>query len=140
MKKTLAVLCLLALLCGVLAACGTPKPGALLAGKWNASAGTIEFQAFEFTPDEENPNKGKADIGRSGGLLGNLLNGTYEVIPAKDKDAQDMLKITYSILMVSTTRSYFFTVDENALTLREENSGFTTNYVREGAAVEATTV
>ena len=130
MKKSLALLGVLALLCGCLAACGTPKTEALLAGKWNASAASFEFQAFEFTPDENNPGKG---------TVGSLLDGSYEIIPAENKDTRDMLKITFSFGMLSASRSYYFTVDETTLSLQEENSSVTTTYTREAAAGEATT-
>jgi len=135
MKKILAVLCLLALLGGCLAACGAPKPGALLAGKWNATAASFEFNAFEFVPGEDGPGKGTVNLG----MISNLVKGSYEVLPAESKEAKDMVKITYSLWMISTTRSYYFAVDGATLTLQEENSGFTTTYIREGAAAVGTT-
>ena len=135
MKKILAVLCLLALLGGISTACGASKPGALLAGKWNADLASFEFKAFEFVPGEDGPGKGTVNLG----MLSNLVKGSYEVLPAESKDAKDMVKITYTLWMISTTRSYYFTVDGNTLTLQEESSGFTTTYTREGAAAAGTT-
>ena len=138
MKKAISILCLLALLSGVGAACGAPKPGALLAGKWKAAASSFEFQLFEFVPGEDGPGKGRVNLGMTG-LLSNLISGSYEVIPAERKDAQDIVKITYTLLMISTTRSYFFTVDSTSLTLQEVDSGFTTRYTRDTGAPAGTT-
>jgi len=135
MKKTLAILCLLALLGGIGAACGAPKPGAQLAGKWKAAAASLEFQAFEFVPGEDGPGKGTVNLG----MLANFVGGSYEVVPAQSKDARDMVKITYKLLMISTTRSYYFTVDGATLTLQEENSGLTTTYTRDTGTGAGTT-
>jgi len=135
MKKLLAILCLLALLGGCLAACGAPKPGALLAGKWKATAASLEFQAFEFVPGEDGPGKGTVNLG----MMSKLVPASYEVVPAESKDARDMVKITYKLLMISTTRSYYFTVDGTTLTLQEENSGLTTTYTRDTGAGAGTT-
>ena len=126
MKKTLAILGILALLGGCLAACGKAKPEALLAGKWNAAAASLEFQAFEFIPSAEDPAKGTVNLG----MISNLFGGTYEIIRGQGKNAQDTLKITYSLWMISTTRSYQFTVDETTLTMTEEGKSLTTTYTR----------
>ena len=134
MKKILAILGILALLGGVLAACGAPKPEALLAGKWKASAGSFEFNAFEFVPGQEDQRKGAVNIN----LIGSFVDGSYEVVAAAEKGARDMVKITYKLLMFSTTRSYYFTVDETTLTLQEEGKSVTTTYTRETAAAGTT--
>ena len=134
MKKTLAILCLLAVLGGCLAACGAPKPEALLAGKWKASVATFEFNAFEFVPSQGDPRKGSVNIG----MISNLVSGSYEVIPPESKDARSVVKITYTLLMISTTRSYFFTVDDTTLSLQEEGKSVTTTYTRETAAAGTT--
>jgi len=127
MKKTLAILCLLALLGGCLAACGTRKPEKLLAGKWNADVASFEFKAFEFVPGQDDPRKGTVNLG----LIGRLVDGTYEVVPAENKDAQPMVKITYKLLLVSTTRNYFFTVNATTLTLQKEGSDVAMTYTRD---------
>ena len=129
MKKALAVLCLLALLGGVSAACGAPKPEALLAGKWKASAASLEFNALEFIPSAEDPRKGTLNIGMT-----SLVGGSYEVIPAESKEARPMVKITYKLFLISATRSYYFTVEGDALSLQEEGSGITLTFTRETAA------
>ena len=135
MKKALTILCLLAALGGCLAACGTPKPEALLAGKWNASLASLEFNAFEFIPSQDDSRKGSVNLG----MIGSLVSGSYEVIPPANKDAQSMVKITYTLLMISTTRSYFFTVDDTTLTLQKEGSNTILTYTRETAAAAGTT-
>ena len=134
MKKALAILCLAALLGGISAACGAPKPGALLAGKWKAGAASFEFQAFEFVPGADGPNKGTVNLG----MISNLVGGSYEVVPAQSKDARDVVRITYKLFMISTTRSYYFTVDGTTLTLQEESSGLTTTYARDTGAAGTT--
>jgi len=134
MKKTLAALCLLALLGGCLAACGAPKPGANLVGKWNANAASFEFKALEFVPGEDGPGKGTVNI-----LLGRLLGGSYEVIPAENKDARDMVKITYTLLLISRTRRYYFAVEGDTLTLQEEDSNVSLSFTRDTAAGAGTT-
>ncbi|MCL2300910.1 MAG: hypothetical protein FWC27_12280 [Firmicutes bacterium] len=133
MKKTLAILCLLAALSGILAACGAPKPEALLAGKWKASVASFEFNAFEFVPSQDDPRKGTVNIG----MISNLVNGSYEVVPGEGS-ALDTLKITYSLWMISTSRTYDFTVDETTLALTEVGKTVTTTYTRETAAAGTT--
>ena len=135
MKKTLAILCLLALLGGCLAACGTQKPEKLLAGKWNADLTSFEFKAFEFVPGEDDPLNGTVNLG----LIGRFVDGTYEVVPAENKDGRPMVKITYKLLLISTTRSYFFTVDATTLTLQKEGSENSMTYTRDKGADEGTT-
>ena len=135
MKKTLAILCLLALLGGCLAACGAKKPEKLLAGKWNADVASFEFKAFEFVPDKDEPLKGTVNLG----LIGRFVGGDYEITPAENKDAQPMVKITYKLLLISTTRSYFFTVDANTLTLQKEGSDVAMTYTRDTGTTEGTT-
>ena len=134
MKKTLAILCLAALLGSCLVACGAPKPEKLLAGKWKANMASLEFNAFEFIPGKDDPRKGAVNLG----MIGSFVNGSYEVVPAQSKDARDMVKITYTLLMFSTTRSYYFTVDGATLTLQEESSGITTSYTRDTGAAGTT--
>jgi len=136
-KKIIVVLCLLALLGGVLAACGAQKPEALLAGKWKASVASLEFAAYEFVPDPNDARKGTVNRGKLASLV---TDGTYEVVPGKGKDAEDMVKITTSALgFLSATRSYYFTVDAATLTLREEGSEVTATYTRDTGAAAATT-
>ncbi|MCL1951863.1 MAG: hypothetical protein FWF60_03440 [Oscillospiraceae bacterium] len=134
MKKAIATLCLLAALCGVLAACGAPKPEALLAGKWDASVASLEFNAFEFVPSQDDPRKGTVNLG----MIGSLVPGSYEVVPPQGKDAPNVVKITYTLAMFSTTRSYTFTVDATTLTLQGEGSGVAMTYTRETAAAGTT--
>jgi hypothetical protein len=134
MKKVLAILCLLAALCGIAAACGTPKPEALLAGKWNASVASLEFNAFEFVPSQDDPRKGTVNLG----MIGSLVSGSYEVVPPQGKDAPNVVKITYALMMFSNTRSYTFTVDDTTLTLQGEGSGTALTYTRETAAAGTT--
>jgi len=134
MKKILAILGILAVLGGCLAACGASKPEKLLAGKWKTSVASFEFNAFEFVPSQDDPRKGTVSLG----MVGNLISGSYEVVPAKGKDAQDQVKITYTLLMFSNTRSYSFTVDETTLTLQEEGKSLVVTYTRETAAAGTT--
>ena len=134
MKKAIAILCLLAALGGCMAACGAPKPEALLAGKWKASLASFEFNAFEFVPSQGDPRKGTVNLG----MIGNLVPGSYEVIPPASRDAQSVVKITYTLLMISTTRSYFFTVDDTTLTMQKEGSNTSLVYAREVAAAGTT--
>jgi len=134
MKKTLAILCLFALLGGCLAACGAPKPETLLAGQWKASAGSLEFKSIAFTPGAEDPRKGTVSLGMT-----SLVGGSYEVIPGQGKDARDMVKITYTLWLISTTRSYYFTVEGNTLNMQEENAGVTLTFTRESAVAAGTT-
>jgi len=134
MKKTLTILCLLAVLGSVSTACGAPKPEALLAGKWKASVASFEFNAFEFVPSQDNPRKGSVNIG----MLSNLVQGSYEVIPPESKDAQSVVNITYTLAMFSNTRGYTFTVDDTTLHLQREGAGTTLTYTRETAAVGTT--
>jgi len=134
MKKALAILCLLAVLGGCLAACGAQKPEALLAGKWKASVASLEFNAFEFVPSQDDPRKGAVNIG----MISNLVHGSYEVIPPEGKDAPSVVKITYTLAMFSNTRSYNFTVDDTTLTLQREGSGTSLVYTREAVAAGTT--
>jgi len=133
MKKALVILAVLALL-GCLAACGAPKPEALLAGKWKASVASFEFSAVEFTPGTEDPRKGTVSLA----LIGSQALGSYEVVPAEGKDAQNQVKITYKLLMLSTTRSYYFAVEGDTLTLREKDSDVTFTFTRDTDAVGTT--
>jgi len=133
MKKALVILAVLALL-GCLAACGAPKPEALLAGKWNASLASFEFNALEFIPSQDDSRKGSVNLG----MIGNLVSGSYEVVPAEGKDAQNQVKITYKLLMLSTTRSYYFAVEGDTLTLREKDSDVTFTFTRDTDAVGTT--
>jgi len=125
MKKLLAILTACALLALAFAGCGAPKPQQLLAGKWQTSALGLEFGAYEFVPDEDDPLRGTVNLGQ----LSGLIHGSYTVTPGK-KDEPDRLSITYSVLMINYTRSYTFTVDESTLTLQEENSGVSLTYTR----------
>jgi len=133
MKKAIAILCTLAALCGVLAACAQ-KPEALLAGKWKASAASLEFSAFEFVPSEDDARKGTVNLG----MIGNLVEGSYEVVPPEGKDAPNVVKITYSLAMFSNTRTYTFTVDDTTLTLQAENSSVAMTYTRDTGAAGTT--
>jgi len=136
MKKAIAILCLLAMLGGISAACGAKKPENLLAGKWKASVASLEFQAFEFVPSQDDARKGTVNRGKLASLV---TDGTYEVIPGKGKDAKDVLKITTTALgFVSTTHSYFFTVDDTTLTLQEEGYDAFLTYTRETATAGTT--
>ena len=134
MKKILAIFGILALLVGILAACGVPKPEILLAGKWKASAASLEFNAFEFVPSQGDPRKGTVNLG----MISNLIDGSYEVIPAQSKNERNTVRITYALWMISTTRSYTFTVDETTLTMQEEGKSVFTTYVRETATAGTT--
>ena len=134
MKKALAILCLLAVLGGISTACGKTKPEALLAGKWKASVASLEFNAFEFIPSQDNPRKGSVNIG----MISNLLHGSYEVVPPEGKDAPNVVKITYTLAMFSNTRSYIFTVDDTTLTLRKEGADSFLTYTRETTAAGTT--
>ena len=134
MKKALAILCLLAVLGGCLAACGKPKPEDLLAGQWKASAGSFEFNAVEFVPSQDDPRKGAVNLG----MLSNLLKGSYEVIPGAKKDDQPTLKIVYTPLMISVTRVYLFTVDETTLELQREGSNTALTFTRDTAGAGTT--
>jgi len=136
MKKALAILGILALLGGCLAACGAKKPQNLLAGKWKANLAALEFQAFEFVPGADDSLKGAVYLSL---LSPGLISGTYEVTPGAGKDARDMIKITYTLWMVSINNSYYFTVDGNSLTLQKEGTDVTTTYTRDTGPAAATT-
>jgi len=129
MKKIIAILGIAALLGACLAACGAPKPEELLAGKWNASVASFEFNAFEFVPSQADPRKGTVNLS----LTGSLVSGHYEVITGSGRDARDMVKITYTLAFISTSNIYYFTVDENTLSLQKEGSDTSTLYTREAA-------
>lgn len=137
-KKILAVLAILVLVGTVLAACGAPKPENLLAGSWSANVGSFEFLGYEFIPNEDDPLKGTVDLKL---ISASAISGTYEIVRADTEDGKDLLKITYTLLMISTKRNFYFTVDETTLTLQEENSSVIMNYTREvaGTTLAATT-
>jgi len=128
MKKTIAIFAAFALLAVAFAGCALPlSPQRLLAGKWQASAAGFEVSSFEFTPGEKDPLKGTVAVGL--GPLSGLVNGTYTVTPGKG-DAADRLEVTYTVLMISTTQAYTFTVSEDTLTLKGENSSLALTYAR----------
>jgi len=130
MKKTLATLGILAVLCGCLVACGSggqaKKPEVLLAGKWRAAQSggstffSIDLDSFEFVPSAADPLRGTVNLGKLASLV---TDGSYEVIPARDKGGRDMLIISTKTLRVfNRTSSYFFTVNETTLALQPVDS------------------
>ncbi|MDR0530825.1 MAG: hypothetical protein LBG83_01995 [Oscillospiraceae bacterium] len=136
MKRTIAMIAAL-LLAALLNGCGAQnKPANLLAGKWDAQVLSLEFQAIEFIPDGKNANTGAVNLS----LLSNLIKGTYELLPAKEKGAKDTLNITYALGSFSTTRSYFITLTADSLTMVGENSPLTLNYTKSAAVATTNAV
>jgi len=125
MKKLLALICALAFIGFVFVACGrTNRPERLIAGQWQGNLGPLEFQAMEFTPDEDNPTRGQVSLS----LISNLIEGSYEIIGAQ-RGQPGQLIITYRLGMLSTTREFSFTVDQSTLTLQSE-TGINLTYTR----------
>jgi len=131
MKKIFTLFMALTLL--ALAGCsGANRIGQQLAGSWEGSLGPFEFKAMEFTPSESDPLKGKVNLaGQS------LLKGDYEIVPG-GRGGPDKLRITYSVAMFSTSRTYDFTVTKDTLTLTAEGGGTSLNYTRKAAAAGTT--
>ncbi|MDR1927364.1 MAG: hypothetical protein LBQ33_01830 [Oscillospiraceae bacterium] len=137
MKKATGILAVLLTAALVFAGCGlfAPKPQELIAGKWQAAVGSLEFQAMEFIPNENADLTGTVKLG----LLSNLVSGSYAITPAKEKEEKDQISITYQLFLISTTREYTFTVTDTALVLQADNSGVALNYTRAGVASTAAT-
>ena len=136
MKKILACVMALALLLAVAGGCSNAnKLGQQLAGKWETSLGPFEFKAMEFVSNEDEPLKGKVNLA----LISNLIDGSYEIIPGEKKDDPDTIKITYTVFSISTTKSYRFTVTDEALTLTGEGNSTSLNYTRPKAEEPGTT-
>jgi len=114
MKKMIAVSCALSLLMLTLAACGNGanRPEQRIAGRWKSDASATEFQAMEFVPDSDNPQRGQVNLQ----VLSNEIKGEYEITPG---DEQNRLTITYTLMMFPTTREFTFTVEEDTLVLRK---------------------
>jgi hypothetical protein len=126
-RGVFAAILLCCLLAGF-AACELQSPEQLLVGKWQASVGVLEFNAFEF----------KADHTVSLGLTGNLIQGAYTVTTGSG-DTPNRLTITYTFLMISHTANYTFTVTSTDLYVTKEGSSIALHYTREPQAVTTTT-
>ena len=132
MKRIIALLCIAAVAALTLSSCGAQKPERLLAGKWEASVGLLEFQALEFVSDAKNAKTGKVNLGMRGSLVG----GSYEIIPGAKRGDPDKLKITYAVASLSTSRSYLFTVDGDNLTMTGERGTVAFTYHRAAAVTQ----
>jgi len=130
MKRIGTVVCIFLLAAMSLSACAKPPgPAQLLAGKWDGSVSLLEFQALEFVPNPEDELAGTVNLS----LLSNLVKGSYRVYPGTKIGDPDRLEITYSLAMISTTRSYILRVDETNLSLQGENGALSLNYHRPAA-------
>ena len=123
MKKIVAVLCALLLL--ILAACdgGAKGPEKRIAGRWESTAGTTEFQTMEFVPGEDNQQRGQVNLC----ILSNEISGEYEIVPGEE---QHHLSISYTLMMLPTTREFYFTIEEDVLVLQSENASEGVSYKR----------
>ena len=127
MKKCIALLCVAALFTLGLAACGAAsRPERLIAGQWEGSLGPLEFQAMEFVPDPQNALRGQVKLA----LISNLISGSYEITPPEQRGEPAQLRITYTLGLLSTTRDFTFTVDQNTLVLQAEGSPISFTYTR----------
>lgn len=126
MKKIIAVFCALSLLMLTLAACGNGanRPEQRIAGRWESDAGATEFQAMEFIPSSDNPQRGQVNLQ----MLSNEISGDYEITPG---DEQHRLTITYTLMMFPTTREYYFTVEDDTLMLQKGRTKVTYQRVAE---------
>jgi hypothetical protein len=117
MRKSIAVFCVLSLLMLALVACGggASRPEQLIAGRWEPD-GPAQFQSMEFIPHGGEPQRGRVNLR----MLGNEISGEYQVTPGEE---QHHLAITYTLTMFPTTREFFFTIEDDALELQEENAG-----------------
>ena len=128
MKRIIAILLIAATAALALSACGgAAGPEQLLAGRWYGSVGNFEFQSMEFIPDEDDPARGRVNL-----MLGNLVSGSYEVLPPEQRGEPAGLNVTYTLGMISHTLRYSFTLDETTLVLRGEKSGLDLTYTRAG--------
>ena len=126
MKKFITIIFAFALVTLALSACGAPGPGQHHAGKWDSAVGSLEFQALEFIPDETDPLRGRVNLS----LMSNLIGGSYEITLPERRGEPGLLKITYSLAMLSTTRNFNFTIDQDTLVLQSENSSVNLTYTR----------
>ena len=116
MRRAIVVFCALSLLLLTLAACGSAdRPEQRIAGRWDSTTGATEFQAMEFVPNSDNPQRGQVTLH----MLGNEISGEYKIAPG---DEQHRLTITYTLMMFPTTREFFFAVEKDSLVLWEGNS------------------
>ena len=124
MKKSIAAFCALFLLMLTLAACGggASQPEQRIAGRWEPD-GSAPFQAIEFIPHSDDPQRGKVNLS----MMGNEISGQYEITPGEE---QQRLAITYTLAMFPTTRAFYFTVEDDVLVLQEEESSVSVTYRR----------
>ena len=127
MKKIFAIMCAAALALLALAGCGAAnRPERLIAGQWDGSLGPLEFQAMEFIPAPGDPSRGQVNLA----LISNLINGSYEITPPEQRGEPARLRITYTLGLISTSRDFTFTVDQNTLVLQAEGSPISLTYTR----------
>ena len=126
MKKSIAIFCALSLLMLALVTCGggADRPEQLIAGRWEPD-GAAPFQAMEFSPNSNNPQRGQVHLS----MMGNEIRGEYEIAPGEE---QHRLTITYTLAMFPATRVFLFTIEGDTLVVQEEGAPGSVGYRRAG--------
>ena len=80
---------------------------------------------MEFIPNEGDPLRGEVNLG----LAANLIDGSYEITPGRGRE-QHRLEITYALAGFSTSRVFYFTVDNDTLVMQRDGSSVSLTYTR----------
>lgn len=118
-KRTSAIILALCLIISVFSACSLLNPASKLLGAWRDSTGTV---GYEFKKDNiVSITYADFTIPIINVRYDGTVDGTYSV--KKNENGSYIVTVNYTILSQTLSKSYFFTVENNALTLSDTEDG-----------------